>query len=80
MDPDHDVCSVVNGPERSGVSDDFSQGSAGENHPIAQPYPSITMFAIKWERENSIIFGFSSIFCDRLENKMKQTELPETAA
>lgn len=48
MDPDHDVCSVVSGPESNGVSDDFSKGSAGENHPIAQPNPSITIFAIEW--------------------------------
>lgn len=50
IDPDHDVSAVVNGPESNGVSDDCSSGSAGENHPMAQPNPSITMLAV--EREN----------------------------
>lgn len=44
-DPDHDICSVVSGPDSKGVSKDFNSGSAGENQPTAQPSPSTTIFA-----------------------------------
>lgn len=58
MDPDHDVCSVVNGPESSGVSDDFSKGSAGENHPIEQPNPSHKIFAFQLGKDEFDYFPF----------------------
>lgn len=44
MDPAHDNCSVVSGPEVNGVSDDKSRGRAGENHPMPQPRPIISTF------------------------------------
>lgn len=40
MDPDHDNCSVVRGPELSSVSVDNSNGRAGENQPTPQPNPN----------------------------------------
>lgn len=45
IDPDHDSCSIVNGPELNGVSCDSKSGRAGENHPQPQPNPSISTFA-----------------------------------
>lgn len=44
IDPDHDNCSVVRGPDFSSVSDDSRSGRAGENHPTPQPNPKTSRF------------------------------------
>lgn len=46
-DPDHDSCSVVNGPELNGVSDERNSGRAGDNHPMPNPNPKTITFTDK---------------------------------
>lgn len=42
IEPTHEICSFVNGPDMSGVSSEESFGRAGDIHPRIVPWPSIT--------------------------------------
>lgn len=61
IDPIQEISSFERGPEVNGVSLDFSNGNAGETHPIPQPYPS----TIKFTRnaKNSILNECSQRLC-----------------
>lgn len=56
IDPIHDSCELVSGPDRSGVSSESSRGIAGDIQPTEQPFPSITRFATC--NHNSVVYHY----------------------
>lgn len=49
-EPIHDVSDRFNGPDSNGESFDCKNGSAGDSHPMAQPWHRVMMFAAKLEK------------------------------
>lgn len=49
IDPIQLASSIVILPDSSGESSDCKIGSVGDNHPMAQPWPSTTIFAVEYK-------------------------------
>lgn len=52
IDPIHDICSFVNGPDFRGVESCVNVAIAGETHPTIAPWPNDNRFANKMKNSN----------------------------
>lgn len=52
IDPIHDICSLLSGPESSGVFSDMRIAIDGDSQPFIVPWPMKIIFAINDEKKS----------------------------